>query len=44
MDEKEEKKEKKRKKKEARQLRCRAVMRLQSERGFLGVGKVTYRL
>ena len=31
-------------KREARQLRCRAVVCLQSERGFLGIGKVTYRL
>lgn len=32
----------KKKKKEARQLRCRAVVRLQFKRGFLGVVKVTY--
>ena len=40
---KKEKKEKKReKKKEARQLCCRAVVRLQSERSLLEVVKVTY--
>ena len=37
------KKEEKRKR-EARQRSCRAVVCLQSERGFLGIGKVTYRL
>lgn len=42
---KEQKKEEKRKRKrEARQRSCRAVVRLQSERGFLCVGKVAYRL
>ena len=38
------KKKKEKEKREARQLRCRAIVRLQSERGFLCVGKVTYRL
>ena len=33
---------KKKEKKEARQLRCRAVVRLQFKKGFLGVVKVTY--
>lgn len=41
MDEKE---EKEKEKIEARQQSCRAVVRLQSERSFLCVGKVTYRL
>lgn len=35
-------KTKKKEKKEARQLRCRAVVRLQSERSLLGVVKVAY--
>lgn len=36
------KKRKEKRKKEARQLCCRAVVRLQSERSLLGVVKVTY--
>ena len=36
------KKEKKKEKKEARQRSCRAVVRLQFKKGFLGVVKVTY--
>ena len=35
-------KKRKERKKEARQLRCRAVVRLQSERSLLGVVKATY--
>ena len=35
---------KKEEKREARQRSCRDVVRLQSERGFLCIGKVTYRL
>ena len=37
-------KKRKERKKEARQRSCRAVVRLQSKRGFLGVVKVAYRL
>lgn len=36
------KKEVKKEKKEARQRSCRAVVRLQFKKGFLGVVKVTY--